>query len=391
MVSEKKHLVLGITGSIAAYKTPQLVRELVDEGYTVKVVLTDAAQHFVAPLALETVSGGPVYCNTFADPLSHIDLAVNAAALVVAPATLNTIGKFAGALADNLLTCLFAAFRGPVIVAPAMNWRMYEHPVFQEKLDYLKARGVIEAPCETGHLACGESGKGRMAQTKAILALLKRALTGQDLLGRKVLIASGPTREYLDPVRFISNRSSGKMGAALAEAAWLRGAQVVLVTGPATAPPPWGVECVYVETSTQMEEAMVGQCDSAHIIIMAAAVADYRAHAAATQKMERTDEIILSLVKTSDISARLAARKSGALIVGFAAETGKRLDRAKEKLHKKGLDMIVFNDLTEEGAGFDSDTNIVTLITAQDVKELPKMSKIDVAHKIYDRCLVQMS
>jgi len=387
-IQADKYIILGVTGSIAAYKTPDLVRRIRGDVFRgVRVVLTEAAGRFVAPLSLEVVSENPVLCDTFESPLAHIDLARDASALLVAPATLNTVSNFAAALCPNLLTNLFMVFQGPVLIAPAMNWRMYENPVFRDKLEYLKSRGVIEIPPEIGALACGEEGRGRMASFDTIITYLRRALSQRDMAGMKVVVTGGPTREYIDSVRFITNRSSGKMGAALALAAHLRGADVTYITGPSSIAPTPGVEILEVATSRQMQTAVMHACKGAHVLLMSAAVCDFTPEAAADGKLERSGDLTLRLSATPDIVAGVAALTPRPFIAAFSAEYGADVERARMKRVKKGVDMMVFNDITAQGAGFDSDTNIVTIITAEGEIALEKMSKFDVANAILDKAL----
>ncbi|KJR40448.1 phosphopantothenoylcysteine decarboxylase/phosphopantothenate/cysteine ligase [Candidatus Magnetoovum chiemensis] len=386
-MADEKYILLGITGGIAAYKTAQLIRDLKQEGYNVKVVMTKAAKKFITPLTLEIVSENEVLWDTFQSPLSHIELAKNAQAFIIAPATLNTISKLACGIADNLLTNLFMSFTGPVLIAPSMNSRMFENKIFQENLSHLKEKGIIEIKCETGYLACGETGIGKMASLDTIKEELKKALTKQDMKDLKVLISCGPTREYIDAVRFISNRSSGKMGQALAKSAYYRGASVSMVSGPSTLKAPNCIETTNVETSLEMEKALTDKIKETDILIMAAAVADYKADKQNHDKMERLDSLTINLTKTSDIVAGLSSQKGSKFIVGFAAEMGNKIARAKEKLQKKRLDMIIFNNIASEGAGFDTDTNIVTIITEKEEIALPKMYKFDVANTIYDKIL----
>ncbi|MEO5361579.1 MAG: bifunctional phosphopantothenoylcysteine decarboxylase/phosphopantothenate--cysteine ligase CoaBC [Nitrospirota bacterium] len=396
--SVSKYVILGVTGSVAAYKSPLVVRAIKDYGIGVRVVMTEAAKQFVTPLSLELVSGNPVLWDSFQSPLSHIEIARDACALIAAPATLNTISKFSIGVADNLLTTLFMAFRGPVIIAPAMNWRMYDNPMFKDRLAYLKDKGIIEVTPERGALACGEEGVGRMASTQRIVHTLKRTLGANDMNGLKVVVTSGPTREYIDPVRFITNRSSGKMGRALARAACLRGASVTLISGPSSAPPHDDVldeiddvEILRVETSGEMEKAILEKSKEADIVVMAAAVCDFKPERFSQDKLSRSEGLTLELVKTADILGKISAHASKkTYLTGFAAETGDRKDRAREKLQKKGIDMIVFNDVTQEGAGFDSDTNIMTIITPTEELSIPKMSKDAGANRIFDKILLNI-
>jgi phosphopantothenoylcysteine decarboxylase/phosphopantothenate--cysteine ligase len=390
-MADKKYIILGVTGSIAAYKTPDLVRRIRGEVYRgVRVVMTEAAGRFVSPLSLEVVSENPVLRGVFDAPLAHIDLARDAALLLAAPATLNTISGYAAALCgENLLANLLMSFDGPVLIAPAMNWRMYQNPVFRDKLEYLKGKGVIEIPPESGALVCGEEGLGRMASIDTIITAVRRALSPHDMAGMKVVVTGGPTREYIDSVRFITNRSSGKMGAALALAAHLRGADVTLISGPSSITPPPGVVFVPVETSRRMQEAVMHACSGAHVLLMSAAVCDFTPEKAADGKLEREADVTLTLrlAATPDIVAGVSALTPRPFIVAFSAEYGADVGRAAVKRIKKGADMMVFNDITAEGAGFDADTNIVTIITPEGQSPLPKMSKFDVSNAILDKVI----
>ncbi|MBF0556508.1 MAG: bifunctional phosphopantothenoylcysteine decarboxylase/phosphopantothenate--cysteine ligase CoaBC [Nitrospirae bacterium] len=391
-----RYVVLGVTGGIAAYKSPLIVRAIKGLGIEVKVVMTEAARQFVTPLTLEAVSENPVLWDNFQSPLSHINIAKGALALITAPATLNTISKFSSGIADNLLTTLFMAFRGPVIIAPAMNWRMYDNPIFKDRLAYLKDKGIVEIPPERGQLACGEEGVGRMASAERIVHTLRRVLGPNDMKGLRVVVASGPTREYIDPVRFITNRSSGKMGIALARAAWLRGAAVTLISGPTSLPSLSDISdagVVRVETSGDMRRAVLEKSEEADIVVMAAAVCDFTPERVSPDKISRTERFTLPLIKTTDILGELSSKRNAfktPYIAGFAAETGDRKDRAREKLQRKGIDMIVFNDVTADGAGFDSETNIMTIITPEEELSIPKMSKEDGADRIFDKILLSI-
>ncbi|MBF0317192.1 MAG: bifunctional phosphopantothenoylcysteine decarboxylase/phosphopantothenate--cysteine ligase CoaBC, partial [Nitrospirae bacterium] len=327
-----KEIILAVTGGIAAYKAPELVRTLQAEGMGVSVVMTSNSRQFVAPLTLEVLSGRRVLGDTFECPLAHVDMTKEADALLVAPATLNTVSKFAGGIADNLLTTLLMTFRGVILVAPAMNWRMYENQIFRDKLQYLKDKGVIEVPPDAGELACGEQGTGRMASIPTIVHALRRALTVQDLSGLRVVVTAGATRQPIDPVRFITNRSSGKMGFALARAASLRGAEVTLISAPTNLSPIRDWRLIPVETAQEMESAVMDTIRGADILVMSAAVSDFRPVEVVTTKLERSSGMSIDLVKTNDILRRVASERDRPFIVGFAAETGSRTDRAREKL-----------------------------------------------------------
>lgn len=382
---DHKTILLGVTGSVAAYKAIDIVKGLKEEGASVTVIMTEASKRFITPLSLELASEFPVQSDMWEHPLSHIRLPSSADLFLVAPATANTIGKFAGGLGDDLLSTAMLAFRGPVVLAPAMNWRMYESPAFQENLRRLLSAGVKTVGPERGSLACGEEGIGRMAETEKIVEAVRRALTHQDLSGERVLITAGPTREYVDPIRFLSNRSSGKMGFALAKVARRRGAEVILISGPSIAEPPPDVRLVRVETAKEMFGAVMEHLGEATTVIMAAAVADYTPVVTAMAKLEKTDAMTLNLTKTDDILESVGRTEGRPFTVGFAAETGEKTGRARTKLGRKHADLIVFNNVLKPGAGFDVDTNEVVLIDAGGEKRLPLMSKERTADAILDR------
>lgn len=387
-----KRVLLGISGGIAAYKTPQLVRALLREGAEVRVVMTAAAQRFVTPYTLEVLSRRPVYTDLFAAdtefPVVHVGLAQWADLVVLAPATAHLLARLAHGLADDLLTTLMLGCSAPVLGAPSMEAHMLEHPLTQENLRRLEGLGYAWIDAAAGELASGAVGRGRMAEPEEIAARVAQLLgAGRDLEGTRILVSAGPTVEDLDPVRFIGNRSSGKMGYALAAQAQRRGARVWLVSGPTALTPPPGVEFVAVRSALQMQaaaEAVYPQVDAA---ILAAAVADYRPAQVAAEKLKRgAERMVVELVENPDISAGLG-RSKGAhqLLIGFAMETEDGLARAREKLRRKNCDLVVLNDLREEGAGFAVDTNIVTLVDAAGGEErLPKMSKTQVADRILD-------
>ncbi|QWR78506.1 bifunctional phosphopantothenoylcysteine decarboxylase/phosphopantothenate--cysteine ligase CoaBC [Candidatus Magnetomonas plexicatena] len=388
-------IILGVTGSIAAYKAPELVRAFKDVSCGVRVVMTDAAARFVSPLSLEVVSENPVVMDSFSDPLVHIELTRDAAFFLTAPASLNTITKFALPLADNLLTTMFTAYSGASAIAPAMNSKMYENPIFKRRLNFLKSMGVIEIPPESGSLACGDVGVGKMAAIETIVSTVMAHLNGKkDMAGMKVLVTAGPTREYIDPVRFLTNRSSGKMGYAVAYEAAKRGATVTLISGPVSLPVFNAGRVINVETSSEMEQAVLSEYKNSHIVVKAAAVSDFKPETYNSLKITRQDGFNLSLTKTHDILARIAKERAGKktpFIVGFAAETGANVERAREKLIKKGADLIVFNDVTAEGAGFDVDSNIISIVTEEQVIDFPQMSKSLCAGKIFDAVLNKLT
>jgi phosphopantothenoylcysteine decarboxylase/phosphopantothenate--cysteine ligase len=380
-----RKVLLGITGSVAAYKAPDLIKALKEEGASVSVVMTDASSRFVTPLSLEIASGGKVFKGLFDEPMAHISLAREADIMVVAPATANLVGKFASGIADDLITTLLMAFEGPVVVAPAMNWRMYENPTFKKNLKYLKSLGVVEVPPEEGKLACGEEGVGRMASIEKIVEAAGAALGPYDLGGRKIVITAGPTREYMDAVRFISNPSTGKMGYALARVALRRGADVTLISGPSSLAVPDGVKFIGVDTALEMKEAVLKGINGAHALIMAAAVGDFTPATKSGGKLEKSEVSAIKLRKAPDILSEVGKKKSKTLIVGFAAEAGKNLKRAKDKLKTKGADIIVFNDITAEGSGFGADSNLVVIIDKKGSKQYPLLPKDEVAGLILDR------
>lgn len=386
-----KRIVLGVTGGIAAYKAVELLRLFVKAGAGVQVIMTVAAQEFVTPLTFQTLSGNPVHTGLFnllqEMEIGHITLADRADLLVIAPATANVIGKVAGGIADDLLTTTVMATRAPVLFAPAMNVNMWENPLYRQNEEKLKGLGYHFLEPASGFLACGWEGQGKLPDPGAIFQECVRLLTPQDLAGETVLVTAGPTREEIDPVRYLSNRSSGKMGYAIARAACNRGAKVILVSGPTALTPPCGVECLGVTSAAQMREAVLGRAGEATVIVKAAAVADYRPAVRAPQKIKKegSGELTLVLEKNADILAELGEAKGARYLVGFAAETADLLANAGKKLKTKKLDLIVANDVTEDGAGFDVDTNIVRFLFADGtVQELPRMSKDEVAGRLLD-------
>jgi phosphopantothenoylcysteine decarboxylase / phosphopantothenate---cysteine ligase len=384
-VLRNKSVLLGITGGVSAYKSVDLIRRLHEEGAQVTVIMTEAAKHFVTPLSLEVASRNKVYGDLFSAPMAHITLPAGADIMVVAPATANSIGKFAHGIVNDLLSLSFLSFTGKIVIAPAMNWRMYEHPVFQSNLATLLKLGVIQVGPEKGSLACGEEGIGRMAEVPDIIEAVKSALSVKDLVAERILVTAGPTREYLDPVRFLSNRSSGKMGYALAGAALRRGAQVTLVSGPSSLPQPKGIKFISVDTAKEMQQAVNSEIPSSTILIMTAAVSDFMPKETSGEKIEKSEELLLKLARTPDILSEIGKRKDRPFIVGFAAETGQRLGKARGKLRVKHMDLIVFNDVTEAGSGFDADTNKVTLMDNEKEIALPLLDKGEVADAILNR------
>lgn len=384
-VLRNKSVLLGITGGVAAYKSIDLIRRLREEGSSVNVVMTGAAKNFITPLSLEVASQNKVYSDLFSDPLIHISLPSSADIMVIAPATANILGKFANGIADDLLSTCLLSFRGRVVIAPAMNWRMYGNPAVQKNLEVLLSRGVIQTGPEEGPLACGEEGRGRMADIPDIIETVKSALTEKDLEDEKIVVTAGPTREYLDPVRFLSNRSSGKMGYALAKAALRRGAEVILISGPSTLRRPKGLTFIPVETADDMLKEVKRELPSSTVLIMSAAVSDYKPAERAPDKTGKAEELPLPLTRTHDIISEAGKGEHRPFIIGFAAETGRKLENAKKKLVTKHIDMIVFNDVTEPGSGFDVDTNRVIIIDRKEELALPLMDKDSVADAILDR------
>ena len=390
-----KELILGVTGSIAAYKAVYLLRELTGSGAGVTVVFTARAGRFVGPLTFRTLSGRPVLEDLF-DPdteaaVEHVALAERAHALVVAPATANLLARAAHGLADDFLTTLLLAARCPVLMAPAMDGGMWEHPAVVANVETLRARGITVLEPEAGALASGLAGKGRLPEPPVIVEALEQLLAPRrDLAGEQILVTAGPTREPLDPVRYISNRSSGKMGQALAICALRRGARVVLVSGPTALPPPPGVVFVPVQTAEDMREAVLQHLAGSSIVIKAAAVADYRAkEPSATKIKSRKDEgLTLELEPNPDILREVAARKGSAFVVGFAAETDRVRENALAKLRAKGVDLLVANDVSQRSIGFEADDNQVSLLDRWGGSlDLPRMSKLAVADAILDRII----
>ena len=387
-----KQIVLGVTGSIAVYKAVALLRTLLHEGAMVHVVMTQSATKFVTPLTFEVLSGHPVSTDVFEahQEMKHLSLPEQADAIVIAPATANCLARAALGLGDDLLSTMLLTAQCPLIVAPAMDGGMWTHPTVREHVGTLRARGTIVVNPEIGLLASGRIGQGRLAEEGTILEAIQAALAPRrDWQGHRILVSAGPTQEPIDPVRFISNRSSGKMGYAIAEAAQARGAQVVLVTGPTALPTPRGIEVVSVATAEEMTKALSARLAWSTTVIMAAAVTDFRPTHPAVQKIKKQGRAAgqtLDLEQTTDILASLSAQRTTQLMVGFAAETSDLIAHAKDKLTVKGLDLIVANDVTTEGAGFGSDQNAATLIDRQGaMTELPLMPKRALADAILNR------
>jgi phosphopantothenoylcysteine decarboxylase / phosphopantothenate---cysteine ligase len=392
-----RRVALGVSGGIAAYKAAEVLRGLQRAGCEVRVGMTRRACEFVTPLTFRALSGAHVVVDDYApdnpDPIAHITFSQTVELFVVAPATANVIAKFANGVADDFLTSTYLASTAPVLVAPAMNTTMLLHPATQRNLARLRADGVRVVEPDAGEMACGTVGPGRLSDPQLIVAaaleiLRERAARSADLAGERVLITAGATREEIDPVRFISNYSSGRMGFALAEAARARGAEVTVVAGTVSAPAPAGVRVVRALSAEEMRAAVMRELGGATVFIAAAAVTDYKPAARAAEKIKKSDlAFTLALEPTPDILAEVSrSRRDGLLVLGFAAETEKVIEHARDKLRRKNLDAVVANDLTQAGAGFDTETNVITLL-ARDRDEpttLPLMSKLDAAHRILD-------
>ncbi len=393
-------VALGVSGGIAAYKAAEIVRLLQERGIRVQVIMTRAAQEFVRPLTFAALSGEKVITDMFAggegnsngnvepnidSAVEHIAVAQSIDALLVAPATADVLAKFAQGMATDFLTTLYLATTAPVVVAPAMNVNMWNHPATQANLEILRKRGVRMVKPGEGYLACGMTGPGRLAENDVIIAALMEALGApQDLVRETILVTAGPTREKVDPVRYLTNRSSGRMGYALAEAASRRGARVLLVSGPTALTPPGAAEVTQIESAEQMRQAVLKLLPEATIVIKTAAVSDYRPKSTASQKIKRTGPMSLELEPTVDILAEIVRHKDSQIVVGFAAETQNALENARKKLASKSLDAIVVNDVSREGIGFDSDRNAVTIITHDSVVDVPETTKWEVAQRVLD-------
>ncbi len=386
-----KEIILCVTGGIAAYKAVELLRLLTKAGANVHVIMTKGAVEFIAPLTFQTLSMNPVSTSLFnltaEREIGHISLADRADLFIIAPATANVIGKLAGGIADDMLTTTVMATRAPVLIAPAMNVNMYQNPIYLENEAKLRGHGYLFVEPATGLLACGWEGEGKLQEPPVIFEEAVALLTPKDLAGEHFLVTAGPTREELDPVRFLSNYSSGKMGYAIARAAWRRGAAVTLVSGPTCLDPPWGVETVAVVSAEEMRGAVLARVQSSSIIIKAAAVADYRPANRAAEKIKKTDApLSLELVKNADILGELGDIMGERVLVGFAAETESLLENAAKKLAEKNLDMVVANDVGQAGAGFNVDTNIARLLFRDGrMEDLPLMGKSELADVILDR------
>ena len=394
---EQLRIALAVTGCIGAYKAAEVLRLLQQDGVDVRVAMTASAQQFVGPVTFEGLSGHPVITSMWepsaTGAIRHIELAQSIDLLVVAPATANILAKFANGICDDFVTTLYVSTTVPVLVAPAMNVEMLRHPATQENLARLAARGVHIVEPGSGYLACGMVGEGRLAEPREIadraIALMRPGLRPGDLSGQRVLVTAGPTREPIDPVRFVTNRSSGRMGYAVAEAAAARGAEVTLVSGPVSIEPPCAVDVVRVDTAAEMAAATLERVEWSTMIVKSAAVADYRPVSVADRKIKKAgDSMTIEMEKTEDILAAIGTRKGDRVLVGFAAETNDLIENARKKLESKNADLIVANDVTREGAGFDGDTNIAVLVDRDGrADELPMMSKRQLADRILDAAL----
>jgi phosphopantothenoylcysteine decarboxylase/phosphopantothenate--cysteine ligase len=388
-------IALGVSGGIAAYKAAEIVRLLQDRSIRVQVIMTQAAQEFIRPLTFAALSGEKVITGMFAaeeqipnidSAVEHVALAQSIDSLLVAPATADVLAKFAQGIANDFLTTLYLATTAPVVVAPAMNVNMWNHPATQANIEILKKRGVKVVDPGEGYLACGMTGSGRLAENESIVAAVLESLgASQDFVGETVLITAGPTREKIDPVRYLTNRSSGRMGYALAEAALRRGARVLLVSGPTALKPPSAAELTWVDSAEEMRRAALALLPQASVVIKTAAVSDYRPKSVSEQKIKRAGSMSLELEPTADILAELVRHRQSQVIVGFAAESENVLENARRKLLAKSLDAIVVNDISHEGVGFDSDRNAVTILTHQEVVDVPVTTKWEVAQRVLDQ------
>lgn len=392
-----KHIVLGVTGSIAAYKIASLASMLRKQEADVTVIMTQNATNFINPITFETLTGNKCLTDTFDRnfkySVEHVSLAKQTDVFMIAPASANVIAKAAHGIADDMLTTTLLACECPKIIAPAMNTRMYQNPIVQDNMKILESYGMEVITPATGYLACGDTGEGKMPEPELLLEYIIKALKPKDMNGIKVLVTAGPTREKIDPVRYISNHSTGKMGYAIARAAMMRGADVTLVSGKTDIEPPVGVNTVDVVSAGDMAQAVKSRADEQDIIIKAAAVADYRPKHAADEKVKKKDsDMNIELERTEDILGFLGAhKKEGQFLCGFSMETEHMIENSRGKLEKKNLDLIVANNLKQQGAGFGTDTNIVTLLSKEDTIQLPIMSKEEVADKLLDYILEHRS
>ncbi|WP_270524948.1 bifunctional phosphopantothenoylcysteine decarboxylase/phosphopantothenate--cysteine ligase CoaBC [Longibaculum muris] len=385
-----KKIIIGITGSIAAYKAIQLISDLMKKDFHVEVMMSESATRFVTPVCIQSLTKRKVYVDTFDDEnpaiITHVDIVKDADLFMVVPASAHTIAKLANGLADNMLTCAFLAATCPKLIAPAMNVHMYKNPITQRNIQSLKELGVYFVEPTSGILACGDIGKGKLADEDDLMDMIDFALANKPLLGKKILVSAGPTQESIDPVRYITNHSSGKMGYAIAKAAFCLGADVTLVSGPTHLKVPYGITCIDVISAKDMYESIIESASHQDYIIMSAAVGDYAVQEIADEKIKKNDETLtLDLQKNKDILYELGQRKqANQVLCGFAMETSDLILHAKEKLEKKNCDMIVANHLKTAGAGFQGDTNVVTMITQDDMLDYGLMSKEELAYVILE-------
>ncbi len=389
---KNKNIVLGVSGGIAAYKAADLASRLVRAGANVNVIMTKSAQEFISPVTFRSITSNPVATDTFEEPkhweIAHISLAQKADAFVIAPATANVIGKVASGIADDMLSTTVMATKAPVIIAPAMNTNMYENRIVQDNIEKLKKYGYIFVEPESGRLACGTEGKGRLADNTVTIEAIEAALTPKDMTGRRVLVTAGPTKEYMDPVRFISNPSSGKMGYAVAKNAKNRGAEVILVSGEVNITPPTGVELIKVVSATDMYDAVKKYAPDCDVIVKAAAVGDFRPAKFAEHKLKKDEIPVIELVKNPDILESVCKDRKKGVVVGFCMETRDLAEQAYAKLIKKGADLIVANNVAEENAGFAYDTNTACIINKEGTcEQLENMPKQELAKIILDRAI----
>lgn len=394
MTTEGKHIVLGVTGSIAAYKIASLASMLAKEKADVTVIMTPNATNFINPITFESLTGNKCLVDTFDRnfqfQVEHVSLAKQTDVFLTAPASADVIAKAAHGIADDMLTTTLLACTCPKIFAPAMNTRMYRNPVVQDNMKTLERYGMEVITPANGYLACGDTGEGKMPEPETLYEYIIKALTPKDMAGKRILVTAGPTQEKIDPVRYISNHSTGKMGYAIARQAMMRGAEVTLVSGKVNIQPPMGVKVVPVVSAADMAEAVKAAAGEQDIIIKAAAVADYRPSVVAKEKVKKKDgEMSIALERTEDILAYLGAhRREGQFLCGFSMETEHMVENSRAKLEKKNIDMIVANNLKQEGAGFGTDTNVVTLLTRDGMEELPMMRKEDVADRLLDAIML---
>ncbi len=394
---EGKHIVLGVTGSIAAFKIASLASMLKKKKADVTVIMTQNATNFINPVTFESLTGNKCLVDTFdrnfQHSVEHVSLAKQTDVFLIAPASANVIAKAAHGIADDMLTTTLLACQCPKIIAPAMNTRMYQNPIVQDNMKILQNYGMEVITPATGYLACGDTGEGKMPEPELLLEYIIKALKPKDMQGVRVLVTAGPTMEKIDPVRYISNHSTGKMGYAIARAAMMRGAEVTLVSGKTQLEPPMGVRTIDIVSAADMAEVVKGCAEKQDIIIKAAAVADYRPKYAADEKVKKKDEdLVIELERTEDILGYLGAHKrKGQFLCGFSMETEHMIENSRKKLEKKNLDLIVANNLKQSGAGFGTDTNIVTLLAKEETIELPIMSKEEVADKLLDHIMARRS